>query len=135
MLSSTENFYCEEELRYDFVNEPDLVQTLAVTCCIKNVSFEFSGLQSLKIKETDRIAALIAELKKLGYVLRELPENTLKWNGERCQAQEKPCIKTYDDHRMAMAFAPVALTQTIEIEHPEVVSKSYPRFWEDLEKI
>jgi 3-phosphoshikimate 1-carboxyvinyltransferase len=68
-------------------------------------------------------------------MLREFPENTLVWDGERCQAQEKPSIATYEDHRMAMAFALVALTQTIEIQHPEVVSKSYPRFWEDLRKI
>ena len=123
------------EMRYNFVNEPDLAQTFAVTCCVKNIPFEFSGLQSLKIKETDRIAALIAELKKLGYVLHEFPENTLIWNGERCEAQENPSIATYDDHRMAMAFSPIALTQSIEIQHPEVVSKSYPNFWEDLDLI
>ena len=122
-------------MRYNFVNEPDLAQTFAVTCCVKNVPFEFSGLQSLKIKETDRISALIAELKKLGYVLCEFPENTLIWNGERCEAQKNPSIATYDDHRMAMAFAPIALTQMIEIQHPEVVSKSYPNFWEDLDLV
>ena len=120
------------EMRYNFVNEPDLVQTFAVACCLKNISFEFSGLQSLKIKETDRIAALITELRKFGYLLREFPENTLIWKGERCRPQENPNVATYDDHRMAMAFAPIAITQSIEIQHPEVVSKSYPRFWEDL---
>ena len=119
-------------LRYNFVNEPDLMQTFAVTCCLKDVPFEFSGLQSLKIKETDRIAALITELKKFGYVLHEFPENTLVWNGERCSPQKNPSVATYNDHRMAMAFAPIALTQTIEIQYPEVVSKSYPKFWEDL---
>ena len=124
-----------KELRYNFVNEPDLVQTFAVICCLKSIPFEFSGLQSLKIKETDRISALITELRKFGYVLREFPENTLIWNGERCQAQENPSVATYDDHRMAMAFAPIALTQTIEIQHPEVVTKSYPKFWEDLDRI
>jgi len=123
------------EMRYNFVNEPDLAQTFAVTCCAKNVPFEFSGLQSLKIKETDRISALISELKKLGYVLREFPENTLIWNGERCEAQKNPNIATYQDHRMAMAFAPIALMQSIEIQHPEVVSKSYPNFWADLDLI
>ena len=120
------------EMRYNFINEPDLAQTFAVTCCAKNIPFEFSGLQSLKIKETDRISALIAELKKLGYVLREFPENTLIWNGERCKAQENPSIATYQDHRMAMAFAPIAVTQSIEIQQPEVVNKSYPNFWQDL---
>lgn len=117
--------------RYDFTNEPDLAQTIAVTCCLKNIPFEFSGLQSLRIKETDRIAALINELKKLGYVLQTI-DNKLSWNGERCEKEKLPIIATYDDHRMAMAFAPAALLYPIEIENPHVVSKSYPKFWEDL---
>jgi len=105
-----------------------------VTCCMKGITFEFSGLQSLKIKETDRIAALINELVKLGFVLEEPAEGMLAWRGTKTVAQEKPVIKTYDDHRMAMAFAPAALRQKLEIKHPEVVSKSYPDFWEDLHK-
>lgn len=123
------------KLQYDFINEPDLAQTFAVTCCIKNIPFEFSGLQSLKIKETNRIAALVNELKKLGYVLHEPAEGMLAWNGEYCESLQKISIATYEDHRMAMAFAPVALTKKIEIEEPGVVSKSYPTFWEDMEKL
>lgn len=119
---------------YNFVDQPDLAQTFAVTCCMKGITFEFSGLQSLKIKETDRIAALINELVKLGFVIEEPAEGMLAWRGTKTVAQEKPVIKTYDDHRMAMAFAPAALRQKLEIKHPEVVSKSYPDFWEDLHK-
>ena len=124
-------------LEYDFVNEPDLAQTFVVTCAMKGIHFRFTGLQSLKIKETDRVTALIAELKKLGYVLSETEDNGLQWNGERCDAEANPVIATYEDHRMAMAFAPAALVtpQGIEIANPEVVSKSYPKYWDDLKKV
>ena len=127
----------EERLAYDFVNEPDLAQTFVVTCCMKNIPFVFTGLQSLRIKETDRIEALKRELFKLGYVLKDRDNSQLIWDGERCQPEEHPVIQTYEDHRMAMAFAPVALVlpEGIEIAHPEVVTKSYPHYWEDLEKV
>jgi 3-phosphoshikimate 1-carboxyvinyltransferase len=122
-------------MEYDFTDEPDLAQTFAVTCCIKGIPFTFSGLESLKIKETNRIEALINELRKLGYLLFEPAEGMLAWDNERCEVAEPVSISTYDDHRMAMAFAPVAITRPIIIENPEVVSKSYPNFWEDLEKL
>jgi 3-phosphoshikimate 1-carboxyvinyltransferase len=122
-------------MEYDFTNQPDLAQTLAVTCCLKGIPFIFSGLQSLKIKETDRIAALKNELRKLGFVLTESGEGMLAWDGELCNPAEKIVIKTYDDHRMAMAFTPAAVFYPISIENPEVVSKSYPGFWKDIEKI
>ncbi len=126
-----------KELIYDFVNEPDLAQTFVVTSVLLNTPFNFTGLQSLKIKETDRIAALIAETKKLGYVLRETEHNGLQWDGERCEPDKEPVIATYEDHRMAMAFAPAALVlpKGISIADPGVVSKSYPRFWDDLQQI
>lgn len=117
---------------YNFTNEPDLAQTFAVTCCLKNVPFFFSGLESLKIKETNRVLALITELRKLGYVLTEKEEGTLQWDGTRCEADAEISIATYEDHRMAMAFAPAALSSEIDIENPEVVSKSYPKFWSDF---
>lgn len=122
---------------YDFVNQPDLAQTFAVTCCLKNIPFHFKGVQSLKIKETNRVAALITELNKLGYVLYEPAEGELAWEGQTLpvNTSETPSIKTYDDHRMAMAFAPAAFIRSIVIENPEVVSKSYPGFWDDIEKI
>lgn len=125
------------EFVYDFTNQPDLAQTFAVTCCLKNIPFLFKGVQSLKIKETDRVAALINELKKLGFVLTEPVEGQLEWNGTKIATNDAvtPAIKTYDDHRMAMAFAPVALIRQIIIEHPDVVSKSYPTFWEDIAQI
>lgn len=123
------------EMEYDFTDQPDLAQTFAVTCCLKGIPFTFSGLESLKIKETDRIAALINELKKLGFVIFEPTESQLAWNGERCEPDTEISIATYDDHRMAMAFAPVALVQPITIEHPQVVSKSYPNFWTDFDKL
>ena len=121
-----------DKLEIDFTNVPDLAQTVVVTCCLKEIPFKFSGLQSLKIKETNRVAALINELKKLGYVLYEPSEGELAWNEERCEPESVPSIATYEDHRMAMAFAPAALLKPIEILHPEVVSKSYPGFWEDI---
>ncbi|GHV49377.1 3-phosphoshikimate 1-carboxyvinyltransferase [Bacteroidia bacterium] len=118
---------------YNFVNEPDLAQTFVVGCCLQGIPFRFTGLQSLRIKETDRIAALQTELQKLGYLLHT-SSSTLEWNGERCTPEPHPVIATYEDHRMAMAFAPAALVRAegIEISHPEVVTKSYPRFWDDL---
>ena len=124
-----------EQFEYDFVNQPDLAQTFAVTCCMKGIPFHFDGLQTLKIKETDRIAALINELGKLGFVLTEPAEGQLAWAGNRCDAAQPVSIATYEDHRMAMAFAPAALITPLVIEEPQVVSKSYPGFWEDIEKL
>lgn len=122
------------KLIYNFVNEPDLAQTFVVTCVLLHIPFRFSGLQSLKIKETDRIEALKTELRKLGYVLTDSKNSILEWNGERCEPEAKPVIATYEDHRMAMAFAPAALVlqDGITIADPEVVSKSYPHYWENL---
>ena len=121
---------------YNFVDQPDLAQTLVVTCAMLGIPFRFTGLQSLKIKETDRISALRTELRKLGYDIQEQDDSILYWNGERCEAQENPTIDTYEDHRMAMAFAPCAMKLgSLRINNPEVVSKSYPAFWKDLEKV
>lgn len=133
ILSKSRNI--TERLEYDFVNQPDLAQTFVVTCCMLEIPFRFSGLQSLKIKETDRMAALMNEMKKLGYVILESEGSILEWNGERCESETTPAIDTYEDHRMAMAFAPAALKlKNIRINNPQVVSKSYPGFWKDLTK-
>lgn len=122
-------------LEEDLTDIPDLAQTFVVTCCLLNLPFRFSGLQSLKIKETDRLTALCTELRKLGYVIHAEKESILYWNGERCLAEATPVIETYEDHRMAMAFAPASvLYPHLRIHHPEVVSKSYPHFWEDLKQ-
>ena len=123
-----------ERLEYDFINQPDLAQTFVVTCALLGIPFRFSGLQSLKIKETDRMAALICEMKKLGYILQESEGSILSWEGERCERSQK-AIDTYEDHRMAMAFAPACIVlPDICINDPHVVTKSYPRYWEDLQK-
>ena len=124
-----------EQLNEDFVDIPDLAQTFAVTCCLLGIPFRFTGLQSLKIKETDRIFALKAELRKLGYLLQDAQDSILIWDGERCQPEAQPVIQTYEDHRMAMAFAPAALRfPEMRIAEPQVVSKSYPAYWEHLQQ-
>lgn len=124
-----------ERLEEDFVDIPDLAQTFVVTCVLMNIPFRFTGLQSLKIKETDRIAALKNELKKLGYVIEEENDSILTWNGERCEPDETPVIATYEDHRMAMAFAPAIFRcPNMQIADPQVVTKSYPGYWEDLKQ-
>lgn len=121
--------YFEENL----IDIPDLAQTFVVTCALLNIPFRFTGLQSLKIKETDRIEALKRELKKLGYILKEEKGCTLMWDGLRSVAEKTPIIRTYEDHRMAMAFAPASFYfPGIRIAEPGVVSKSYPRYWKDL---
>lgn len=122
-------------LNIDFTNTPDLAQTVVVTSCLLGRKFHFKGLQSLKIKETNRIAALINELEKIGFLLTEPAEGELAWNGEKSKAEEIPSIATYQDHRMAMSFTPVAFFTPIKIEDLDVVSKSYPNFWKDIELI
>jgi 3-phosphoshikimate 1-carboxyvinyltransferase len=124
-----------KKFNYNFVDEPDMAQTFVVTCCLLNIPFRFSGLQSLKIKETDRIIALINEMQKLGYVLEETADSVLEWQGKHCPIADEIVIDTYEDHRMAMAFAPAAFKHKIAINNPQVVSKSYPSFWDDLQKI
>ena len=122
-------------LDYDFTGSPDLAQTIVVACCAMGIKFRFTGLATLKIKETDRIEALKCELKKVGYVIHDENDNTLYWDGETCEASLAP-IDTYEDHRMAMAFAPLAFKfPQLQINHPEVVTKSYPHFWEDLKAV
>lgn len=128
-----------EPLCLDLAKQPDLAQTLVVTCAMLRRPFHFVGLQTLKIKETDRIAALQTELRKMGIDVISIDDSEL-----RCDVYPQkpyaelppPTIATYEDHRMAMAFAPCALRlKAINIEHPEVVSKSYPTFWNDIAKI
>jgi 3-phosphoshikimate 1-carboxyvinyltransferase len=125
-----------EYFEYDFTGCPDLAQTLAATLCALGVPYRFTGTITLRVKETDRITALQTELKRLGFVLTADPKGEwLEWDGARCEAQSDPVIKTYHDHRMAMAFAPLAkCLGQISIEDPGVVSKSYPGYWSDLEK-
>ena len=122
-----------ETLNLNLNNYPDLAQTIAVTCFGLGISCQLAGLHTLKIKETDRLEALQTELTKLGAdiqvtseALRLQPAASIKSN---------IVISTYQDHRMAMAFAPLVLKTTLIIEEAEVVSKSYPTFWNDLKKV
>jgi 3-phosphoshikimate 1-carboxyvinyltransferase len=126
---------CVPKLEYDFINSPDLAQTFVVTCCMKGVPFHFRGLGTLKIKETDRIEALKKEMRKLGFVLESVNDCELTWDGTRCEKSTEP-IDTYEDHRMALAIAPASMLTEggIRMNDPEVVSKSYPGYWEDLKK-
>lgn len=120
-------------LEYDFVSAPDLAQTFVACCCLMDIPFHFKGLQTLKIKETDRIEALKTEMRKLGFVVADIDGKELVWNGERCEPEASMGIDTYEDHRMALAFAPLAFkTDGICINNPGVVTKSYPHYWDDL---
>jgi len=119
---------------YDFSDCPDLAQTVAVTCAAAGVPCTMTGLESLRIKETDRIAALQTELVKIGAKLNEEDSRWQLVPSPELIRPEKLTIDTYDDHRMAMAFAPLVMKLELVIENPEVVNKSYPRFWEDLQK-
>ena len=127
-----------KKLNLNFIENPDIAQTFVVLAVGKKLPFHFTGLKTLKIKETDRILALKNECAKLGAILTEPAEGELAWDGEISEAlaQKEPVIATYDDHRMAMAFAPVALFRgSVRIEDAMVVTKSYPSFYEDLQKI
>jgi 3-phosphoshikimate 1-carboxyvinyltransferase len=126
------------ELSFNFLESPDLVQTMAVLCGMLDIPFRFSGTRTLKIKETDRVLALRKEMARLGIVI-DVDQNGewIRWNGRTRVAEEKgPSIRTYQDHRMAMAFAPAAMKISgLIIEDPGVVHKSYPRFWDDLKSV
>ena len=123
-------------LEYDFTSMPDLVQTFAVACCLLNIPFTFWGVETLVIKETDRLTALVVELARLGFKVEVSSDDTcLYWKGERCPVEDSFSIRTYGDHRMAMAFA-LAKSRfpTLEIQNKEVVSKSFPGFWEEFSR-
>ncbi len=127
----------------DFLECPDIAQTLAVVCAGLGTTGIFSGLETLRIKETDRIGALKAELHKMGVSFAKLPPHFSKKWPDRvfynvdglANLTEMPRFATYGDHRMAMAFAALAMLGPVEIEHPEVVSKSYAQVWEDLQQM
>ncbi|AIZ65051.1 3-phosphoshikimate 1-carboxyvinyltransferase [Hymenobacter sp. DG25B] len=117
----------------DFTHCPDLAQTVAVVAAALEIPVDMTGLESLRIKETDRIAALQAELAKFGGALTDLGEGRFRVTAANFHVQGQT-IATYHDHRMAMAFAPLALRGALTIEAPQVVRKSYPQFWKELEK-
>jgi 3-phosphoshikimate 1-carboxyvinyltransferase len=122
-----------ETLNLDLNNSPDIAQTIAVTCFGLGIGCHLTGLHTLKIKETDRLIALQTELTKLGAMVTVTNESLILEPSS--SILENVSVKTYQDHRMAMAFAPLALKVPIVIEEAEVVSKSYPTFWDDLKSI
>jgi 3-phosphoshikimate 1-carboxyvinyltransferase len=126
----------EPTLAWDFSQCPDLAQTICVVAAAKNSTLTLTGIESLKVKETDRVLALQQEVAKLGAQIIEVEANhlyELRPNFSACDTV--PRIATYDDHRMAMAFAPLGLLTEIVIEEPGVVAKSYPSFWSHVDKI
>ena len=127
-----------QKLILDFIENPDVAQTMACLCIAKRIPFHFTGLKTLKIKETDRVAALQNELAKFGAEITEPKHGELEWDGNISLKikNETPVVKTYHDHRMALAFAPMALAGLkFEIDDPMVVTKSYPNFCENLKSV
>jgi 3-phosphoshikimate 1-carboxyvinyltransferase len=126
-----------EFFEYDFTLNPDLVQSIIPACVLQDIPFRITGTQTLRIKETDRILALYTEMKKFGVELNFTDSGEwIEWDGKSpFKPNKSVLIDTYDDHRMAMGFAPVCLkTGDVRIKEPLVVTKSYPGFWGDLEK-
>ncbi|MBS7787272.1 3-phosphoshikimate 1-carboxyvinyltransferase [Flavobacterium sp. CYK-55] len=121
-----------DDFQADLNHSPDIAQTISVTCLGLGITCQISGLHTLKIKETDRLYALKTELEKLGAEVH-ITDNSLAFKATK-NLHQNISIATYQDHRMAMAFAPLALRVPIIIEQAEVVSKSYPAFWNDVQK-
>lgn len=133
ILEPQPDFSFPEKIVLDMNNCPDIAQTLCVTAAALNIPFEISGLRTLRVKETDRLLALYNELKKLG-TETEITDLTIK-SISFGEPEDDISIKTYQDHRMAMSFAPFSLIKELNIEDEDVVEKSYPMFWKDLENI
>ena len=131
----------KQEFEYDFIKQPDLAQSIACICAAKNIKGVFSGLKTLFIKETDRVKALQDELSKVNVTMTKLPEDYRKTSTDDFYQIEgnyehpKAAFKTYQDHRMAMAFASFATRSDIVIEEPNVVVKSFPRYWTEMDKL
>lgn len=126
-------FHFPEKISLNMNDCPDLAQTVCVTATALRIPFEITGLQTLKLKETDRLLALKNELFKIGCIC-EITENSIS-STKFFKPNDHISIKTYDDHRMAMSFAPFCLIEELTIENEGVVKKSYPEFWRDLQKI
>ncbi|MCM1355572.1 MAG: hypothetical protein NC212_04095 [Staphylococcus sp.] len=123
----------DARLRVDFSETPDLALYAIVTCAMLGIPFHFTGLSTLAIKETDRVAAITTELAKIGILLQPEGNGALGWEGQRCPFTTLPRFDTYDDHRMAMCLAPISIfIPGIVINDMEVVAKSYPSFWTQL---
>ena len=133
LLKKINDFVKPDHIDLDLTDNPDIAQTIAVTCFGLGISCDLVGLHTLKIKETDRLKALKIELSKLGAEVK-ITNNSFHL-GSSFSINTNISIETYNDHRMAMAFAPLALLTSITINNPEVVSKSYKDFWKDLKSL
>jgi 3-phosphoshikimate 1-carboxyvinyltransferase len=133
LILEKENISSPKSIKWDLSNAPDIAQTIAVSCYGLGVACDLEGLHTLKIKETDRLVALDTELSKLGAKI-SVTDKSLHLASDQ-DFQKGITISTYNDHRMAMAFAPLALKIPLSVKKAEVVSKSYPSFWEDLNSL
>ena len=131
---SKSNLIIEKKISLDLSNNPDLAQTIVVTCLGLGIDCDLYGLHTLKIKETDRLKALKSEIEKFGVDKIEITENSLHLEN-KSPLKSNISIETYDDHRMAMSFVPLSLLNPIKINDPLVVTKSYANFWDHLEKL
>jgi len=131
---SKSDYKIEKKISLDLLNNPDLAQTIVVTCLGLGIDCDLYGLHTLKIKETDRLKALKSEIDKFGVDKIEITDNSLHLENNS-KLKSSVSIDTYDDHRMAMSFAPLSLVNPIIINDPMVVTKSYNNFWNDLEKL
>lgn len=125
----------QKSVDIDFSDCPDLAQTIAVVCGAKKIDCRMTGIESLRVKETDRIKALKKELKKFNIKLKETEEGVWEIKSKFELGQAPVSVDTYEDHRMAMAFAPLCTQQEISIKDPSVVNKSYPSFWEHVSMV
>ena len=132
-LTKVKDFNFTESININLINTPDLAQTIAVSCLGLGIGCKLSGLHTLEIKETDRLRALKIEMEKLGAKV-DITSDSLELY-PNAKLKKDIAINTFNDHRMAMAFAPLALKAPIIINDSEVVSKSYPAFWDDLKRI
>ena len=123
----------KQTVAFDLISSPDLAQTIAVTCLGLGINCSLTGLKTLLIKETNRLLALKNEIKKLGTDI-EITNDSLSFNNPN-KINNNVTIKTYEDHRMAMAFSPLSVLTNIIINESDVVSKSYPDFWKDMKKL
>lgn len=132
-LKNDANFQPKQKIELNLINTPDIAQTIAATCVGLKVNCILTGLETLKIKETDRLVALKNELEKLGAIIR-ITDDSLAIEGYQ-DFSETPTFETYNDHRMAMCMAPLAQKYAIRINNEMVVEKSYPTFWEDWKQL
>jgi len=135
ILNLKSNSSHKDLFAYDYIKQPDIAQTFAVMGAAKNIKLKYNGLKTLRIKETDRVAALQNELSKVGISFEKSTDGKYEFEQSGNIKISKPSFETYQDHRMAMAFAPLAILNEIKIIKPEVVSKSYPDYWQHLEEM